>query len=176
MKTKLLSLIISLFACSLLVAQEQPIQKVDVNGVYLIPDKMPEYPGGVPAMMKFLSSNVKYPVEAQKNAISGRVIVQFVVMEDGTLSQAKVIRGVDPLLDEEALRVVKEMPKWTPGKQRGKEVRVKYTVPIAFKLSGPEVEEIKDNKVKLKQINAGSTSTIKLAIEAKKDSKIKREI
>ena len=91
MKTKLLSLIISLFACSLLVAQEQPIQKVDVNGVYLIPDKMPEYPGGVPAMMKFLSSNVKYPVEAQKNAISGRVIVQFVVMEDGTLSQAKVI-------------------------------------------------------------------------------------
>lgn len=113
MKTKLLSLIISLFACSLLVAQEQPIQKVDVNGVYLIPDKMPEYPGGVPAMMKFLSSNVKYPVEAQKNAISGRVIVQFVVMEDGTLSQAKVIRGVDPLLDEEALRVVKEMPKWT---------------------------------------------------------------
>ena len=69
MKTKLLSLIISLFACSLLVAQEQPIQKVDVNGVYLIPDKMPEYPGGVPAMMKFLSSNVKYPVEAQKNAI-----------------------------------------------------------------------------------------------------------
>ena len=61
MKTKLLSLIISLFACSLLVAQEQPIQKVDVNGVYLIPDKMPEYPGGVPAMMKFLSSNVKYP-------------------------------------------------------------------------------------------------------------------
>ena len=115
MKTKLLSLIISLFACSLLVAQEQPIQKVDVNVVYLIPDKMPEYPGGVPAMMKFLSSNVKYPVEAQKNAISGRVIVQFVVMEDGTLSQAKVIRGVDPLLDEEALRVVKEMPKWTPG-------------------------------------------------------------
>ena len=134
MKTKLLSLIISLFACSLLVAQEQPIQKVDVNGVYLIPDKMPEYPGGVPAMMKFLSSNVKYPVEAQKNAISGRVIVQFVVMEDGTLSQAKVIRGVDPLLDEEALRVVKEMPKWTPGIVDGKTVKVKFTVPIMFSL------------------------------------------
>ena len=134
MKTKLLSLIISLFACSLLVAQEQPIQKVDVNGVYLIPDKMPEYPGGVPAMMKFLSSNVKYPVEAQKNAISGRVIVQFVVMEDGTLSQAKVIRGVDPLLDEEALRVVKEMTKWTPGIVDGKTVKVKFTVPIMFSL------------------------------------------
>ena len=132
--SKLLSLIISLFACSLLVAQEQPIQKVDVNGVYLIPDKMPEYPGGVPAMMKFLSSNVKYPVEAQKNAISGRVIVQFVVMEDGTLSQAKVIRGVDPLLDEEALRVVKEMPKWTPGIVDGKTVKVKFTVPIMFSL------------------------------------------
>ena len=91
MKTKLLSLIISLFACSLLVAQEQPIQKVDVNGVYLIPDKMPEYPGGVPAMMKFLSSNVKYPVEAQKNAEAVVMISELAKLLRVSLSRGKTI-------------------------------------------------------------------------------------
>ena len=101
MKTKLLSLIISLFFCLPLFSQNQPMQKVDADGVYLAPDKMPEYPGGVSAMMKFLSSNIKYPVDAQKKAISGRVIVQFVVMEDGSLSQVKIVRGVEPSLDEE---------------------------------------------------------------------------
>lgn len=134
MKTKLLSLIISLFACLPLFSQNQPMQKVDADGIYMVPDKMPEYPGGVSAMMKFLSSNIKYPVDAQKKAISGRVIVQFVVMEDGSLSQAKIVRGVEPSLDEEALRVVKEMPKWTPGMVDGKKVKVKFTVPIMFSL------------------------------------------
>ena len=85
--------------------------------------------------MKFLSTNIKYPVEAQKKGISGRVIVQFVIMEDGTLDQAKVIRGVDPLLDEEALRVVKSMPKWKPGMDRGEAVKVRFTAPIMFNLS-----------------------------------------
>lgn len=74
-------------------------------------------------MMKFLTTNIKYPVEAQKKGVSGRVIVQFVIMEDGTLDQAKVVRGVDPLLDEEALRVVKLMPKWKPGMDRGEAVK-----------------------------------------------------
>lgn len=134
MKTKLLSLIISLFFCLPLFSQNQPMQKVDADGVYLAPDKMPEYPGGVSAMMKFLSSNIKYPVDAQKKAISGRVIVQFVVMEDGSLSQVKIVRGVEPSLDEEALRVVKEMPKWTSGMADGKKVKVKFTVPIMFAL------------------------------------------
>ena len=100
-----------------------------------MPDQLPEFPGGIQAMMKFLSTNIKYPVEAQKKGISGRVIVQFVIMEDGTLDQAKVIRGVDPLLDEEALRVVKSMPKWKPGMDRGEAVKVRFTAPIMFNLS-----------------------------------------
>ena len=85
-------------------------------------------------MMKFLTTNIKYPVEAQKKGVSGRVIVQFVIMEDGTLDQAKVVRGIDRLLDEEALRVVKLMPKWKPGIQGARSVRVKYTVPVTFRL------------------------------------------
>ena len=96
---------------------------------------MPKFPGGMQAMMKYLSTNVKYPVEAQKKGVSGRVIIQFVVMEDGTLGQEKVVRGVDPLLDEEALRVVKAMPKWTPGVADGKTVKVRFTIPVMFSLS-----------------------------------------
>lgn len=117
------------------VCPEKPVEKVDSDGVYLMPDQLPEFPGGIQAMMKFLSTNIKYPVEAQKKGISGRVIVQFVIMEDGTLDQAKVIRGVDPLLDEEALRVVKSMPKWKPGMDRGEAVKVRFTAPIMFNLS-----------------------------------------
>ena len=138
MKTKLLSLIISLFACSLLVAQEQPIQKVDVNGVYLIPDKMPEYPGGVPAMMKFLSSNVKYPVEAQKAGTQGRVILSFIVNKDGSISNVEVIRSVSKELDAEAVRVVQSMPKWKPAMSGGKAVRFEKTLPITFKYTPQE--------------------------------------
>lgn len=93
MKAKLLSLIVLLCACMPLFSQEKPI--VDENGIYITADKMPEFPGGMQAMMKYLGTNVKYPVEAQKKGISGRVIVQFIVMEDGSLSGAKVIRGVE---------------------------------------------------------------------------------
>lgn len=111
MNTKLFGLFIALLVCLPSFAQQKPVEKVDSDGVYLMPDQMPEFPGGMQAMMKFLTTNIKYPVEAQKKGVSGRVIVQFVIMEDGTLDQAKVVRGVDPLLDEEALRVVKLMPK-----------------------------------------------------------------
>ena len=119
MNTKLFGLFIALLVCLPSLAQQKPVEKVDSDGVYLMPDQMPEFPGGMQAMMKFLTTNIKYPVEAQKKGVSGRVIVQFVIMEDGTLDQAKVVRGVDPLLDEEALRVVKLMPKWKPGMDRG---------------------------------------------------------
>ena len=121
-------------------AQQKPVEKVDSDGVYLMPDQLPEFPGGIQAMMKFLSTNINYPVEAQKKGISGRVIVQFVIMEDGTLDQAKVIRGVDPLLDEEALRVVKSMPKWKPGMDRGEAVKVRFTAPIMFNLSRKDTQ------------------------------------
>lgn len=135
MNTKLFGLFLVLLVCLPSFAQQKPVEKVDSDGVYLMPDQLPEFPGGIQAMMKFLSTNIKYPVEAQKKGISGRVIVQFVIMEDGTLDQAKVIRGVDPLLDEEALRVVKSMPKWKPEMDRGEAVKVRFTAPIMFNLS-----------------------------------------
>lgn len=139
MNTKLFGLFLVLLVCLPSFAQQKPVEKVDSDGVYLMPDQLPEFPGGIQAMMKFLSTNIKYPVEAQKKGISGRVIVQFVIMEDGTLDQAKVIRGVDPLLDEEALRVVKSMPKWKPGMDRGEAVKVRFTAPIMFNLSRKDI-------------------------------------
>ena len=103
--------------------------------VFVVVESMPEFPGGQPALFKYLSENVKYPVIAQENGIQGRVICQFVVNKDGSIVDVEVVRsGGDPSLDNEALRVVRSMPKWKPGKQRGKTVRVKYTVPVNFKL------------------------------------------
>ena len=86
------------------------------------------------ACLKYLSQNIKYPVMAQENGIQGRVIVQFVVNSDGSIVDPVVVRSVDPSLDREALRVIQSMPKWKPGQQRGKAVRVRYTVPVTFKL------------------------------------------
>lgn len=103
--------------------------------VFVIVESMPEFPGGQQALFKYLNENVKYPVIAQENGIQGRVICQFVVNKDGSIVDVEVVRsGGDPSLDKEAVRVIKSMPKWKPGKQRGKPVRVKYTVPVNFKL------------------------------------------
>lgn len=102
--------------------------------IFTVVETMPEFPGGQMALLKYLSNSIKYPVIAQENGIQGRVSCSFVVNKDGSIVDAEVIRGVDPSLDKEALRVINAMPKWTPGKQRGKPVRVKYTVPITFRL------------------------------------------
>lgn len=99
--------------------------------VFQVVEDMPTFPGDI---NKWLGKNVKYPVIAQENNIQGRVTVQFVIERDGSITDVKVLRGVDPSLDKEAVRVVKSMPKWKPGKQRGKPVRVSYTVPINFRL------------------------------------------
>lgn len=107
---------------------------VDEKAIFTVCEEMPTFPGGMTECMKFLSKNVDYPKEAQDNGIQGRVIVQFVVKKDGSITDAKVVRGVDPSLDKEALRIINLMPKWTPGKQRGKAVNVKYTVPVMFRL------------------------------------------
>ena len=106
--------------------------------IFQVVEEMPEFPGGMGEAMKFLGRNIKYPVVAQPAKIEGRVIVQFVVERDGNLSNIHVVRGVSPELDAEAIRVIGLMPKWKPGKQRGKEVAVKYTVPIMFRLQTPE--------------------------------------
>lgn len=102
--------------------------------VFMVAEQMPEFPGGMKELLKFLQDNLKYPENAMKNNVQGRVIVQFVVEKDGTLTEFKVARSVDPDLDAEALRVLQTMPKWKPGMQRGKIVRVKFTVPVSFKL------------------------------------------
>ena len=110
-------------------------EEVVEDEVFVIVEKMPEFPGGQAALFKYLSENVKYPVIAQENGIQGRVICQFVVNKDGSIVDVEVVRtGGDASLDKEAVRVIKSMPKWSAGQQRGKPVRVKYTVPVNFKL------------------------------------------
>lgn len=102
--------------------------------VYYEVDEMPSFPGGLNGLMTFLVQNMVYPVTAQENGVQGRVTVSFVVETDGSITDVEVARSVDPFLDREAMRIVKAMPKWTPGKKDGKPVRVKYTVPVVFRL------------------------------------------
>lgn len=109
-------------------------EEKEETAVFFIVEEMPEFPGGQLALRTFIAQSIKYPVIAQENGIQGKVFVNFVVGKDGTISQAKIFRGVDPSLDKEALRVVNSLPKWKPGKQGGKPVRVSYTVPINFVL------------------------------------------
>lgn len=106
----------------------------DEGEVFQVVEQMPEFPGGMEKLMEYLSKNIKYPAIAQENNIQGRVIVEFVVNKDGSIVEPKVMRSVDNSLDNEAMRVIKSMPKWSPGKQRGKAVRVRYTVPVLFRL------------------------------------------
>lgn len=115
-------------------AKEVPADSTAKEEVFMVAEQMPEFPGGMKEMLKFLQENVKYPENAMKNNVQGRVIVQFVVEKDGTPTEFKVARSVDPDLDAEALRVLQTMPKWKPGMQRGEVVRVKFTVPVSFKL------------------------------------------
>ena len=110
------------------------VKYVPVQVVEEEPEDMPDFPGGQAALMQYLAKNIKYPTIAQENGTQGRVIVQFVVNKDGSIVDAKVVRSVDPYLDKEALRVINTMPKWKPGMQRGKPVRVKFTVPVMFRL------------------------------------------
>ena len=109
-------------------------QKVEDNKVFDVVEQQPAFPGGQGALLSWLSQNIHYPAVAEENGIQGRVVVSFVVEKDGSISNVQVVRGVDPSLDKEAARVVKSMPKWTPGKQNGQAVRVKYNVPVTFKL------------------------------------------
>ena len=107
---------------------------VEETKIFEVVEQMPSFPGGDAALMQFLSKNIKYPVVAEENGIQGRVIATFVVERDGSISDVKVVKSVDPSLDKEAVRVLKSMPKWIPGKQNGSAVRVKYTVPVTFRL------------------------------------------
>ena len=102
--------------------------------LFSVVEVMPQYPGGQIAMLKYLMENIKYPEQAMKEGIQGRVTVRFIVEKDGSISDVRPILSVHPLLNKEAVRVVESMPKWTPGKQNGKPVRVRFNVPVMFKL------------------------------------------
>lgn len=102
--------------------------------VFSVVEQMPSFPGGMGAMMQYLSSNIKYPKEAEKKGIQGRVLLSFIVQTDGSITDVRISKSVDPSLDKEAIRVVKSMPKWIPGRQNGEPVRVKYTFPVTFRL------------------------------------------
>ena len=134
-------------------------------------EEMPVYPGGMPAMMDFFNKNMKYPKEAFDAKQEGRVIAQFVVEKDGCITDAHIVKSVSPALDAEALRIVNAMPNWTPGRQNGKPVRVKYTVPISFKLTGGETNKAKDDNVNTD--NTFNNRAIKETIEKDLALKVK---
>ncbi|MDR1646286.1 MAG: energy transducer TonB [Tannerellaceae bacterium] len=115
-------------------AAVQEEEEESAQPIFTIVEDNPVFPGGDVELFKFLSTSIRYPVIAQENGIQGRVTCTFVINRDGTVVDAEVLRGVDPSLDKEALRVINSMPKWTPGKQRGKPVRVRFTVPVTFRL------------------------------------------
>ena len=115
-------------------APEPPKHVVEETKIFTVVEQMPLFPGGDAALMGYLRDNIHYPTVAAENGVQGRVVVGFVVERDGSITDVNVLRSVDPSLDREAMRVVKSMPKWTPGKQNGSTVRVKYQVPVTFRL------------------------------------------
>ena len=125
--------IIALVLCTLAVPAQNN-QKSGGGKVYDVVEQMPQFPGGMGALMQYLSSHIKYPVVAEANRIEGRVICTFIVEKDGSITDIKVSRSVDPSLDQEAVRVIGSMPAWTPGRQNGEVCRVKFTLPVTFKL------------------------------------------
>ena len=133
MKKLIILSLMALFGLTTVSAQKTVVAQKNQK-VFDVVEQMPEYPGGIQALFEYLSQNVKYPADAEKQKVEGRVIATFVVETDGTINNVEVVKPVFPSLDAEAIRVLSGMPKWTPGKQSGKEVRVKYTVPINFNL------------------------------------------
>ena len=112
----------------------EPPKHVEETKIFTVVEQMPLFPGGDAALMAYLRDNIHYPTVAAENGVQGRVVVGFVVERDGSITDVNVLRSVDPSLDREAMRVVKGMPRWTPGKQNGSAVRVKYQVPVTFRL------------------------------------------
>lgn len=132
---KKLILMLLMAECCLISAHAQKTVVSQTNQkVFDTVEQMPEYPGGMQAMIEFLQTNMKYPEDAAKQKVEGRVMVQFIVETDGSISDVHVAKQVFPSLDAEAIRVVKAMPNWTPGKEKGRVVRVKYLLPIVFRM------------------------------------------
>ncbi|MBQ2491199.1 MAG: energy transducer TonB [Muribaculaceae bacterium] len=120
--------------CLMTANAQKTVVSQSKQNVYDVVEQMPEFPGGMPAMIEFLQTNLNYPKDAKKQKVGGRVLVMFVVETDGSMSNVRVAKKIFPSLDAEALRVVKAMPKWNPGKEKGKPVRVNFAIPIVFSL------------------------------------------
>lgn len=120
--------------CLMTASAQKTVVSQSNQNVYDVVEQMPEYPGGMEAMIEFLSTNVKYPEDAIKQNIGGRVMVMFVIEPDGSVTNVRVAKKVFPSLDAEAVRVVKTMPKWKPGKEKGRAVRVNFTIPVIFSI------------------------------------------
>ena len=133
MKKFIIMALMALFGLTTVSAQKTVVAKKNQQ-VFDVVEKMPEYPGGQAALFEYLSKNVKYPEDAAKKKIEGRVLVTFVVNTDGSITDIEVVKKAFPSLDAEAVRVISGMPKWVPGEQKGQKVRVKYTVPLSFRL------------------------------------------
>lgn len=133
MKKLFLMSLMAVFCLTTVNAQKTIVSQKNQE-VFDVVEQMPEYPGGMQALFQYMADNLKYPKDAMKQQVEGRVLVQFIVETDGSISNAEVIKRVFPSLDEEAIRVISAMPKWAPGKQNGKVVRVKFTVPVSFRL------------------------------------------
>ena len=125
--------LMALFGLTTVSAQKTVVAKKNQQ-VFDVVEKMPEYPGGQAALFEYLSTNVKYPADAEKKKVEGRVLVTFIVNTDGSITDIELVRKAFPSLDAEAVRVISGMPKWIPGEQKGQKVRVKYTVPLTFRL------------------------------------------
>ena len=124
--------LMAVFCLSTVSAQQTVVSKKNQK-VFDVVEQMPEFPGGMEALFKYMAENMKYPEDAKKQQVEGRVLVQFIVETDGSVSNTEVLMRVFPSLDAEAVRVISGMPKWIPGKQNGKVVRVKYTIPVSFR-------------------------------------------
>ena len=132
MKKLILMSLMAVFCLSTVSAQKTVVSKKNQK-VFDVVEQMPEFPGGMEALFKYMAENMKYPEDAKKQQVEGRVLVQFIVETDGSVSNTEVLMRVFPSLDAEAVRVISGMPKWIPGKQNGKAVRVKYTIPVSFR-------------------------------------------
>ena len=133
MKKFIIMALMAVFGLTTVSAQKTVVAKKNQK-VFDVVEQMPEYPGGQAALFEYLSKNIKYPADAEKKKVEGKVFVTFVVDTDGKITDVSLMRKVFPSLDAEAVRVISAMPNWIPGKQKGQVVRVKYTVPIMFRL------------------------------------------
>lgn len=110
--------------------------KIETDKVYQVVEKMPEFPGGKQRLLNWVMKNIQYPAEARRKGVQGRVVITFVINKNGKAVEPVIVQSVDPLLDKEAIRLINSMPKWKPGEEKGEPVRVKFTMPINFRLSG----------------------------------------